>query len=68
MPSVQDADETEDEFSDVPPPFRERASTDGTLVRPNRWASRPTQTKNPYVNRKTDRRMSISMKGNNVSY
>lgn len=43
-------------------PFRERASTDGTIFsRPNRWkpVSHPART---------DRRMSISMRGSKASY
>lgn len=46
-------------------PFRERASTDGTIFsRPRRWSPRailPHPTQN-------DRRMSISMRGSNGSY
>ncbi|KAF6217297.1 hypothetical protein GE061_001651 [Apolygus lucorum] len=56
---------------DALPPFRERASTDGTLlVRPARreFSNRPAFTRNASSNRQVDRRMSISMRGNNISY
>lgn len=49
-------------------PFRERASTDGTIFsRPRRWhhPARVSVTTNPPL---TERRMSISMRGSNASY
>lgn len=64
--SPDEADELRD--TDLPMtkntkiPFRERASTDGTIFsRPNRWkpVSHPART---------DRRMSISMRGSKASY
>lgn len=46
-------------------PFRERASTDGTIFsRPNRWKY-PAPVSHPAL---TDRRMSISMRGSKASY
>lgn len=46
-------------------PFRERASTDGTIFsRPNRWKY-PAPVTHPA---RTDRRMSISMRGSKASY
>ncbi|XP_019772605.1 ras-related and estrogen-regulated growth inhibitor isoform X1 [Dendroctonus ponderosae] len=53
-------------------PFRARASTDGHLQhKPWKWRYRPSSSANsaetvPFFN--ADRRMSISMKGNNASY
>lgn len=49
-------------------PFRERASTDGTIFsRPRRWhhPARVSVAANPPL---TERRMSISMRGSNASY
>lgn len=44
------------------PPFRGRASTDGHLLsRPQRWRYPPPAAA------RSDRRMSISMRGNNAS-
>uniref|UniRef100_A0A0A9Z1I0 small monomeric GTPase n=1 Tax=Lygus hesperus TaxID=30085 RepID=A0A0A9Z1I0_LYGHE len=56
---------------DVLPPFRGRASTDGRLlVKPNKreFSTRPAFTRNMSSNRQADRRMSISMRGNNITY
>lgn len=48
-------------------PFRERASTDGTISsRPSRWKY-PTPVSHSHPAR-TDRRMSISMRGSKASY
>ncbi|XP_054261750.1 ras-related and estrogen-regulated growth inhibitor [Macrosteles quadrilineatus] len=48
------------------PPFRGRASTDGHLLsRPRRWRYPPPAT--TPTSRQADRRMSISMRGNNAS-
>lgn len=54
-------------------PFRERASTDGHLQqRPWRWRYPPPSssatTQGFYASVRADRRMSISMRGNNASY
>ncbi|KAJ8912296.1 hypothetical protein NQ315_017329 [Exocentrus adspersus] len=54
-------------------PFRERASTDGHIQhKPWKWRYPPpsSNTSDPtyYSAARADRRMSISMKGNNVSY
>lgn len=55
-------------------PFRERASTDGNLFqRPWRWRYSPSSastsaTQTFYPPAKTERRMSISMRGSNASY
>lgn len=47
------------------PPFRGRASTDGHLLsKPRRWRYPPPSAT---ANRHADRRMSISMRGNNAS-
>ncbi|XP_060526857.1 ras-related and estrogen-regulated growth inhibitor [Cylas formicarius] len=54
-----------------PAPFRERASTDGHLQqRPWRWRYKPGGSGNSAetVYFRTERRMSISMRGNNASY
>ncbi|KAG8325408.1 hypothetical protein J6590_068348 [Homalodisca vitripennis] len=49
------------------PPFRGRASTDGHLLsRPRRWRYPPPPVTTPST-RQADRRMSISMRGNNAS-
>lgn len=46
-------------------PFRERASTDGTIFsRPRRWPPRVVLSHPP----PNDRRMSISLRGSNGSY
>lgn len=50
-------------------PFRERASTDGTIFsRPRRWhyPARVSVVSNPQG--RIERRMSISMRGSNASY
>lgn len=48
-------------------PFRERASTDGTLFsKPRRWRYPPPGL-DQHSNR-IERRMSISMRGTNASY
>ncbi|XP_050293988.1 ras-related and estrogen-regulated growth inhibitor isoform X2 [Anthonomus grandis grandis] len=53
-------------------PFRERACTDSHLQRPWRWRYRPGSSGNSIENNtsffRTNRRMSISMRGNNASY
>lgn len=55
-------------------PFRERASTDGNLFqRPWRWRYAPSSASTSgsqtfYPPAKTERRMSISMRGSNASY
>lgn len=58
-----------------PTPFRERASTDGNLFqRPWRWRYGPSSSASAtgsqtfYPPAKTERRMSISMRGSNASY
>lgn len=57
-----------------PTPFRERASTDGNLFqRPWRWRYAPSSASTSgsqtfYPPAKTERRMSISMRGSNASY
>lgn len=49
-------------------PFRERASTDGTIFsRPKRWHYPPPTSVVSHPAR-NDRRMSISMRGSNASY
>ncbi|XP_077301061.1 ras-related and estrogen-regulated growth inhibitor-like protein [Arctopsyche grandis] len=48
-------------------PFRGRASTDGHLSRPRRWRFPPPAAACGYPPT-ADRRMSISMRGNNASY
>lgn len=49
-------------------PFRNRASTDGTLLsRPRRWRYPPPGCLLPHTNR-VERRMSISTRGSNASY
>lgn len=49
-------------------PFRERASTDGTIFsRPKRWHYPPPVSVVSHPAR-SDRRMSISMRGSNASY
>lgn len=55
-------------------PFRERASTDGHLqLKPWRWKYSPVSSSTPTSNQegsgaRSERRMSISMRGNNASY
>lgn len=50
------------------PPFRERASTDGTIFsRPRRWYYPPRVSVASHPAR-IERRMSISMRGSNASY
>ena len=51
-------------------PFRERASTDGNLLqKPWRWRYPPPSSgQSYYPTARADRRMSISMRGNNASY
>ncbi|ALC38817.1 CG5160 [Drosophila busckii] len=54
--------------SDIDAPFRNRASTDGTLLsRPRRWRYPPPGCLLPHTNR-VERRMSISTRGSNASY
>lgn len=54
--------------SELEPPFRSRASTDGTLLsRPRRWRYPPPGCVLPHSNR-VERRMSISTRGSNASY
>ncbi|EDW64722.1 ras-related and estrogen-regulated growth inhibitor [Drosophila virilis] len=54
--------------SDIDAPFRNRASTDGTLLsRPRRWRYPPPGCLMPHTNR-VERRMSISTRGSNASY
>lgn len=64
--SPDECDETKNSTNgktDVP--FRERASTDGTIFsRPRRWPPRVVQSHPPT----NDRRMSISLRGSNGSY
>lgn len=72
--SPDECDETKNSDSNgskndvVSLPFRERASTDGTIFsRPRRWnyPSRVSVASHPVRN---ERRMSISMRGSNASY
>lgn len=60
--------ETESELLELP--FRGRASTDGNLIpRPSRLRHPPLIAQTPTIlTRHNDRRMSISMRGNNASY
>ncbi|XP_021928201.1 ras-related and estrogen-regulated growth inhibitor isoform X1 [Zootermopsis nevadensis] len=66
--------ESEASSSESLPPFRGRASTDGHLLsRPRRWRYPPPapssqQQYHQAGGSKADRRMSISMRGNNASY
>ncbi|EDV99218.1 ras-related and estrogen-regulated growth inhibitor [Drosophila grimshawi] len=54
--------------SNIDAPFRNRASTDGTLLsRPRRWRFPPPGCLMPHTNR-VERRMSISTRGSNASY
>lgn len=62
-----DADEDIQSPDDSTVPFRSRASTDSHLVqRPCKWKY-PPPAPSGIVNARVDRRMSISMRGNNAS-
>lgn len=72
---VEEEDETDNKDSPgESAPFRERASTDGNLFqRPWRWRYSPApssanSSQGFYPAARTERRMSISMRGNNASY
>ncbi|CAD7079832.1 unnamed protein product [Hermetia illucens] len=59
---------TSDSKDDIEHPFRNRASTDGTLLsRPRRWRYPPPGCAVTHSNR-VERRMSISTRGSNASY
>lgn len=61
---VEDGQNAED---NAERPFRERASTDSHLVqKPCKWKY-PPPTTSGMTNARADRRMSISMRGNNAS-
>ena len=75
----EEEEETEEGKSSEPssseslPPFRGRASTDGNLLsRPRRWRYPPPAPSSQHQYHagggRADRRMSISMRGNNASY
>lgn len=71
--SPDESDEQEDTASTssdskntIETPFRERASTDGTIFsRPKRWQYPPPGSLQP---KRVERRMSISLRGSNASY
>jgi hypothetical protein len=71
---TEEGKESEASSSESLPPFRGRASTDGHLLsRPRRWRYPPPapSSQQQYQHAggsKADRRMSISMRGNNASY
>lgn len=67
--SPDENDETKDNDTKAGKlPFRERASTDGTIFsRPKRWHYPPPSSSATHSAR-TERRMSISMRGSNASY
>lgn len=66
-PDECDEGKNHDSNSNGVVPFRERASTDGTIFsRPRRWHY-PTRVSSNVVAR-IERRMSISMRGSNASY